>query len=327
MERDQIIKQSKAAYKQWAAQWRVHAKEHSKLKMKSFDQLRNTGIGKAILCVANGYSFEENIETIKANKDNVDIICCDKTLGHLIDNGIYPTYCMVCDANVDYEKYMKPWEDKLYKTILFQNICGNPKWSFNGNWKDKYFYANKDVMGYEKEFLSLANCPNVVPAGTNVSNMMVVILVQSDNDRKQNLFAYDKMLLIGYDYSWKEGGKYYAFDEDGGGKKYYMRHIYGISPSGNLIFSSNNLSASCSWLRLYVDTFKLNVVQCSQDSMGVFGKMGKLEEQIRYRHKPSDAKRVQNLLFELHGIDEKRTKIQNTLRDIGRDHWYKSHSI
>lgn len=327
MNHDQIIKQSKQAYKQWHKQWAEHAVAHAKYKMKSFEDFRNIGIGKAVLCVANGYSFEENIETIKKYKSNVDIICCDKTLGHLIDNGIYPTYCLVCDANVSYEKYLKPWEDKLHKTILFQNICGNPAWTENGNWKDKYFYANKDVMGYEKEFLALAGCPNVVPAGTNVSNMMVVILAQSDNNRKQNLFSYDKMILIGFDYSWKYDGKYYAFDNDGGGKKYYMRHIYGISPSGKLVFSSNNLNSSASWLRLYVETFKLSVVQCSQDTMSVFGRMGNLEEQIQYRHRTSDSEKVKLLLKELHGLEDRVSKVQNSLRDIGRDHWYKSQSV
>ena len=48
----------------------------------------------------------------------------------------------------------------------------------------------------------------------------------------------------GFDYSWKHDGKYYAFDEDAGGKRYYMRHVYGISGSGKLIYTSNNLNTS-----------------------------------------------------------------------------------
>ncbi len=327
MNHEQIVKQSKQAYKQWAVQWRENAKIHKKYKMKSFNDFRNKGIGKAILCVANGYSFEENIETIKENKNNVDIICCDKTLGHLIDNGIYPTFCMVCDANVSYEKYLKPWENKLDKTILFQNVCGNPEWTKNGNWRDKYFYVNKDVMNNEKEFSSLSGCNNLVTAGTNVSNMMVVIVTQSDNETKQNLMAYDKMLLIGYDYSWKYDGKYYAFDEDGGGKKYYMRHIYGISTSGKMIFSSNNLSSSASWLRLYIDAYKINAIQCGQDSLHIFGRLGDLKDQIKYRHKPSDYSLVKELLSDKRSLEERLTKVQNSIRDIARDHWFKSQSV
>lgn len=327
MNHDQIVKQSKAAYKQWSPQWRENAKKHNGISAKSFNDFRNKGVGKAILCVANGYSFEENIETIKKHQGNVDILACDKTLGHLLANGIKPTYCIVCDANVNYEKYLKPWEDQLQDTILFQNVCGNPLWTFNGNWKDRYFYVNKDVMQYEKEFMALSGCKNVVTAGTNVSNMMIVLLTQSDNERKQNLFAYDKILLIGFDYSWKLDGKYYAFDNDAGGKRYYMRHIYGISPSGNMIFTSNNLSSSASWLKLYIEAYKINVVQCSQDALVIFNRLGKLEDHIVYRHKPSDAKRVAELLKEQRGLEESLKKIQNGLVSIARDHWYASQSV
>ncbi len=327
MNHDQIVKQSVQAYKQWAKMWRENAAFHKQFNQGSFEDFRYTGVGKAIVLVANGYSFEENIETLKANKDNVDIICCDKTLGHLLDNGIEPTFCMVCDAQVSYEKYLKPWETKLKNTILFQNVCGNTDWTKNGNWKNKYFYVNKDIMSYEKEFMALSGCPNVVTAGTNVSNMMVVILTQCDNERKQNLFGYDKLLLIGYDYSWRFDGKYYAFDEDGGGKKYYMRHIYGLSRSGKLIFSSNNLSASASWLKLYVDAYKVPVIQCGQNALEAFGQIGDLDTQMKYRHKPSDSVRVRDLLSNKQRIEEKLAKVNNTLREISKDHFYASNAI
>lgn len=327
MTNDEIVKQSKNAYKQWCEQWRANAKFHKGMATKSFEDFRNIGIGKAVLLVANGYSFEENIETIKKYSHNVDIVACDKTLGHLLRHGINPTYCIVCDANVSYEKYMKPYQDQLDQTILFQNVCGNTEWTKNGNWKDKYFYVNKDVMNYEKEFSALSGCKNFVTAGTNVSNMMVVILTQADNERRQNLFAYDKILLIGFDYSWKYNGKYYAFDQEANGKTFYMRHIYGISPSGEMIFTSNNLSASNSWLKTYVDVFKLNTVQCGKDALSPIGRMGNLEDHIQYKHKPTDAKAVREMLKTKLGIEAQLNKINNGLRDIARDHWYASQSV
>jgi hypothetical protein len=327
MNHDQIVKQSVQCYKQWASQWREHAKAHSQHYMKSFEDFRNVGIGKAVLCVANGYSFEENLKTIKAYAHNVDIIACDKTLGPLIDNGIKPTYVIVCDANVSYEKYLKPWENELDKTILFQNVCGNPEWTKHGNWKDKYFYCNKDVMGYEKEFGALSGCKNFLTAGTNVSNMMIVILTQCDNERRQNLFAYDKILTIGFDYSWKFDGKYYAFDEDGGGKRYYMRHVHGISPSGKYIYTSNNLSASASWLSLYVSAYKVPVVQCSPDSIITFNRMGKLEDHIVYRHNTIDRARIVNLLKDQLRLETELKKVQNTIRNIAKDHWFKGMAV
>lgn len=327
MNHDQIVKQSVMAYKQWSKQWRNHAVQHKDYPMKSFEDFRNVGIGKAVVLVANGYSFEENIETLKRNQHRVDIMACDKTLGHLLNNGIKPTYCLVCDANVSYEKYLQPYEDQLKDTILFQNVCGNPKWTTNGNWKDRYFYVNKDVMNYENEFMALSGCPNVVTAGTNVSNMMVVLLTQCDNQRRQNLFAYDKMLLVGFDYSWKLGGKYYAFDEDGGGKANYMRHAYGVSNSGKIMFTSNNLSSSASWLKLYLKAYKVNAIQCTRDSVLDGLRVGNLEEQMQYVYKTMDRGRVKNLLKERQGIEEKLNWINNSLKDIARDHYYAAESI
>src|SRR3990167_5578919 len=146
MDKSMIEAQSKSAYGQWCDQWRSQAKIHSKFKMKSFSDLENSGIGRAVLCVANGYSFEENIETIKKHKDNVDILCCDKSLGHLLNNGIKPKYVVICDANVNYEKYLSPYLDQLSETIALVNVCANPQWTENIKWKDIYFFVNKDII-------------------------------------------------------------------------------------------------------------------------------------------------------------------------------------
>lgn len=320
MNKDEIIKQSKNVYKQWSKLWAKNATAHKDFPKKSFEDFRNSGIGRAALLVASGFSFEENLETIKKYAHNVDIICCDKTLGHLIDNGIYPKICITCDSNISYEKYLKPWEDKLSSIILFNNVCGNPEWS-KAKWKSTYLYVNKDVMGYEKEFIELSGCKNIVTAGTNVSNMMVVLLYQADNEVKQNLFCYDKLILIGFDYSWKQDGKYYAFDESGGGKFNYMRHVYGLSLEGNLIYSSNNLSGSGSWLNLYVKAFKVPVVQCGKDSLYNFGRIGDLETNLKYRHRPSDRERVRHLLNKKLTIEQELKKMNNELVAINRDHW------
>lgn len=327
MDREKIIKHTDMAYRQWCEIWRKHATEHSKMKQKSFEDFRNSGIGKACLLVANGYSLEENIETIKKHQKNVDIFCCDKTLGHLLDHGITPKFCIVCDANVSWEKYGEKYKDQLKDTILFQNVCGNPDWTFKGNWKDVYMYVNKDVRHHEREFMSLSGCPNQVTAGTNVSNMMVVLLIQADNDKRQNLFSYDKLLLIGFDYGWRDDGKYYAFDETGDGKSFYMRHIYGMSNDGKIVFTSNNLSSSASWLRLYIDTFKIKVFQCGSGSLFAPGGYHDLEVQMQYRHKPSDSERVKKLLIRKRSIENELGSLDNEIRSIAKDHWLASQSI
>lgn len=320
MKKDSLIKQSNTAYNQWKDQWRAHAKEHSTYKQKSIGDFSNTGIGKAVLAVANGYSFEEEIETIKKYKDNVDIMCCDKTLGHLIDHGINPTYCVVCDANVDYEKYMELYKDKLQSTILFINVCANTKWSKEGNWKDIYFFVNEDVIDSHKEFSELSGCNNFIPAGTNVSNAMIILLTQCKNDIRRNFFGYDKILLIGFDYSWRFDGKYYAFDDNADGKSMYMKHSYINTLTGKFAYTSGNLTFSKDWLLAYINTFNLPVVQCSKDSLLQLKNNGHLHYQMQYSFKREDADKVKKLLEYQNIIQQKLLEINNNLGAIAKEH-------
>lgn len=320
MNEDMIRQQSKAAYGQWCVQWRDHAKQNSKFEMKSLRNLENTGIGKAIVCVANGYSFEENIETLKKNRKNVDIMACDKTLGHLIDHGIRPDYVLICDANVDYERYLKPWENQLQDSIAIMNVCGNPKWADNGNWKDKYFFINKDILQSELEFSSISGCKNFIPAGTNVSNAMVVMLTQSDNEGRRNYFGYDKILLIGYDYSWRHGGKYYAFNDCGDNKEQYMKHVYCVTQGGSFAYTSGNLAFSAQWMETYIKTFGLPVIQCSKETILGSVKFGKLEDHIGYRFKEHDSVVVRLAVDGLRDIELKRKELQKILIGVEREH-------
>lgn len=321
MNEKQLIKQSNTAYNQWCEQWREHAKIHSKFSSESFLQFENTGLGKALLLVANGYSFEENIDIIIKHKSNVDILCCDKTLGHLLDHDITPKYCLVCDANVDYEKYMERHKDKLQDTVLFINACANPKWSLNGNWKKVVVFVNRDVIKSHIEFANLSGCKNFIPAGTNVSNAMVILMTQSDNTARRNFFGYDKYLLIGFDYSWKFEGNYYAFDKDGGGKDKYMTHAYFQTPTGKFAYSSGNLFFSRDWLAKYISTFNLPVVQCAKDSALVLKHSGDLSYQMQYRYKDSDAQEMITLVNEFSLIKNKFDKIKKRMTLVSQDHW------
>jgi hypothetical protein len=318
---EDIKQQSLRAYGQWAPIWRDHAKAHSKYEMKSLEAFENIGIGKAVVCVANGYSLELQIETLKKYQDQVDILCCDKSLGHLLDNGIVPTYVIVCDARVSYEKYLEKWKDQLKEITLFQNICANPEWAAP-DWKDRYFFGNKDVLGSEREFMGISGCPNSVPAGTNVSNALVVFLTQSDNTGRKNFFGYDKILLVGFDYAWREDGNYYAFDKLGGGKHNYMRHIYLRNIDNNLCYTSNNLAFSAKWLEQYISAFKLPVVQCSRESVLPLKNMGVLEEQMQYSFRKEDQTKVVSMLNLRKSLIAKKKEIEQTILDLGRDHYY-----
>jgi hypothetical protein len=318
---DTLRKQSITAYTQWATQWRDHAKKHASIGSKSMDSFMNIGVGKAILCVANGYSLEENIETIKKNQKNVDIICCDKTLGHLLDNGITPQFCVVCDANVNFEKYMAKWKDQLKDTILFINVCANPEWSFNGNWKDVFTFVNKDIINSHEEFSRLSGCTTMIPAGTNVSNAMIILITRCENNLRQNFFGYDKIILIGFDYSWKFEGHYYAFDKDGGGKEDYMRHMYLNAEDGTALYTSGNLYFSMNWLHKYIATFKLPVVQCAKHSILQFGPSRSLENQIKYQFKTEDSGKMKLLSKELEELGKQFKFVKDQLNEIGKEHW------
>ncbi len=321
MNEAQIRSQSKAALKQWGEQWKAQAKEHSVYNMKSLEDFEFSGVGKAVLCVANGFTFEENIEVIKAHKDQIDIFACDKTMGHLLDNGIVPKFVMMCDANVDYEKYMAKWKDQLKDTILIANACGNPLWAKNGNWKDKYFFLNKDILESEKIFAEISGCPNFIPAGTNVSNAMVIMLTQSDNSGRRNFFGYDKILCIGYDYSWRNGKSYYSFDETGGGKHNYMRHIYMTTTDGDFCYTSGNLQFSAEWFETYVKSFNLPVVICSGKSILHKLKISSLPEQISYEYKSKDSGKIQRAVKRHRELLKQINSEELTIKTIQGDHW------
>lgn len=315
-----VIKQSENAFKQWGPQWREHAKQHSKYIMKDLIAFQNIGIGKACLVIANGHSFEKNIETIKQYQHNVDIMCVDKCLAHCLNNGITPTYVLVCDANVSYEKYLQPVEDKLQNSILLINVCANPRWSANGNWKERYFFVNKDCLGLEKEFCELSGCPNVIPAGTNVSNAAIIMLTQSDNNGRKNFFGYDKLLMIGFDYCWSDES-YYAFDRDGGGKRHYMKQVYGMDLNGDFVYTSPNLLFSARWMDKYIKTFRIAAIQCAKSSLLTGFKVSNLNEQMAYKYRTEDAKEVNSLLEYRRMLSSKIEAINSRIFDIGRDHF------
>lgn len=316
-------KQSESVLEQHGDLWRKNATIHRQFApFKSLTDFQNSGVGRALVIVANGASFEEHIESLKEHWQSVDILCCDKTLGHLLNHGIKPTYCLIADAKVNYKLYMEPWKDQLSKTILFMNITANPEWSQNGNWREKYFFVNFDVLRSEREFSALAGgCQNQIAAATNVSNAMVVFATQSDNKQRRNFFGYDKIMLLGFDYSWKPGGSYYAFDKTGRGKYNYMRHVYAVNRNGDMIYTSANLLFSAKWLENYMQIFKLPIVNCSPD--GVLGKVKTrlLAEQLPYSFRPahrdivkSDMKRREELVREV-------SKIEQRLVGLGEQHW------
>ena len=316
----EIRHQSVSCYGQWCELWRENAKFHgNRFTMHSFDDLMNTGIGKAALCIANGYSFEENIDVIKKYQNNVDIVACDKTIKHCIDNDIKVKYCVVCDANVSYEKYLEPIKDKLEDTILIINVCAQTKWATFGNWKKVYFFVNQDILKSEQEFSQISGCKNLVVAATNVSSQMIVVLTQSNNKMIKNFFGYDKYLLIGFDYSWEDN--YYAFNKTGDGKINYMRNIYLKNFAGDLVCTSTNLMFSARWFENYLKAFKLPIFQCSNKSIivGIAG-IRDLQKEMQYKYRTEDSFVVQKMVKLKQELSEQIKEIEYKLGDIAWEH-------
>jgi hypothetical protein len=321
MNESEVVQQSRTALKQWREQWERQSKENSKWEMKPLNDFINHGVGKAIVLVGNGYSLEENIEDLKEHQDNVDIMCCDKSLGHLIENGITPQFCIVCDANVNFE-YMEKYQDQLQDTILFMNVCANPEWADNGNWKDKYFFVNKDVLKSEDIFIKLSGCQNVIPAATNVSNAMVVFATQCDDKGGRNFMGYDKIILLGYDYSWRLNDKYYAFDKEAKQKTNYMRHMLIQDRSGQLCYTSTNLHFSAKWLTKYLSVFpNIPVVSGSSHTLLQGIKIGDFKQQIQYSYKREDNAKVKEMSQRMTELQAEVAQLQNELVKIGRDHY------
>jgi hypothetical protein len=288
------------------------------------EQLRNIGIGRAMLIVATGYSLEQNIGTIQEHWKKIDIMCCDKSLGILLDHGITPKYCVIQDARVSFDLYLKKWanDPRIKEITAIINICANPEWSHRASWKKIIFHANRDAMGYEKEFMKAANCNNMVIAGTNVSNAMLVIATQCSEADRRNFMGYDKYVLIGFDYCWTFEGNYYAFNKDGNGKASYMRHLYMIDVHGQEVYTSTNLHQSAVWGQSYVKNYMLPVVNCSNQTLLGVGKQFNLAEQMQYEFDIEDNELVKELDKELKSVTLRAEYVKNRLRELAEKHYY-----
>ena len=245
----EVLEQSKNAFRQWEPLWRSNAEINGKSFKESGTKIKDimfNGTGKSLVCCATGPSFEDQIHLLKKYRDNIEIACVDKCYGMLIENDIIPDYVFIADAAIDYEKWCKPYIDKSENTVLLTCITANPEWQLH--WKGKkYFYVNKDNIQSENVFSPISGCYDVIPASSNVGNSVVVFASQ--------VLFYDQYLLLGYDYSWGYDDNYYAFTDSD--KRYWMKHVQIIDNSGRLVATSQNLLFSSRWM----DDFNTAMVQ------------------------------------------------------------------
>lgn len=208
LSKEEVLAQSNAALNQWKDIWDSHAKRNGKIYAErgvSHKDLLYSGVGKTCICVSTAPSLEKTLPVLKKyyNKETMFVACVDKSLGILIDHGIIPDLTIVCDASVDFDKWCKPWIDKTDDILLACCVTANPEWS--EAWKGRIsFFTNKDNIQSELRYSELSGCKELIPAGSNVGNSVVIFTTQ--------LMGFDEFLLIGYDYCWGDGN-YYAFQD------------------------------------------------------------------------------------------------------------------
>ena len=251
LKKDDIYRQSTAAWNIWRTKWIDNCAVTKTLDKQSMATLLNACEGKLLVQCAFGYSLNHNLPAIRAYRDQLSVMCCDKAFGYLMENEIVPDYCIIADASVDTE-WIKGQDTS--KTTLIANVAANPEWT--KNWKGpRVFYLNWDNIGTANILGAASDVWEVIPASSNVSNAQVVFATQVLNPSKQ--------LLVGYDYSWMEGGWYYASKDSD--KRHYMHHADVVSPFGYLARSSSNLIFSRNWLMQFIQKFKYGhrIINCS----------------------------------------------------------------
>ena len=257
-----VRKQSQGVWSQFGeSKWIPNAEKNAKLKMRNSNELRHHGIGKFAVMVAMGSSLEDNIETLKKHRDKFEITCCDKSFGPLLDHGIKADFVILADASIPFH-YIEKWIPETKGVALCSTPYANTEWTHK--WKGpRYMYVNKDAIESERTFLPIVGKDmRVMPAGSNVSNAMVVFWTNCDERRNENWGGYERYFLVGYDYSWPVKGNYYAWNNPIP-KRYYMNHRTLLDFMGNDVYTSENLLFSAKWLYSYVTTFDLPVVNCS----------------------------------------------------------------
>lgn len=241
--------------------WLPNARTNAKLEYKDCRELAGSKLGKVSVLAAMGASVEDNIEALKANRDKYEITTCDKGFGALLDKGIKADYVVLCDATIPF-KWFEKYQEESKGVSLLATAYANPEWTHA--WKgDTYFYINKDAIETERNFTPIfGDKMRIMAAGSNVSNAMLIFWTGCDEKSAANWSNYEKFLLVGYDYSWRPKGNYYAFN-DPQPKKFYMHHRTMLDINGDRCFTSENLLFSAKWLMQYIDSFNLPAINCS----------------------------------------------------------------
>lgn len=249
MDRKEVLMQSQRAYDQWCTLWRYNSStvktSPNKVPMSA---LSNQGLGKQLVIVSMGGSFEKQVDVLKKYQHLVDIMAVDKAFVPLMEHGIRPDFVLVADAQVSFPNYCEPFLNQTKDIILLSNVNANPDWHMN--WKGvKSFYVNKDNIESEKEFSAISGIQDQIHAGSNVSNAALIYA--------NSVLNYDKYVLLGFDFCWDVGGKFYAFSkgtEKLGNKGIALNNLRILDRRYEMVNCSENLWFSARWLDMYIQS-------------------------------------------------------------------------
>lgn len=289
----EVMAQSNTVFNQFGeTKWIPFAKENAKLERFNAKELSNIGLGKFLLCCGMGESLEANIDIIRKYRNRFDIIVCDKGFAPLFEHGVKADYVMLCDCNVLYS-HIEKYINETNNVKLICTPYANPEWT--KAWKGKrYFIVNQDSIETEKIFLPIIGKETrVIPAGSNVSNAIIIFANGADEYSNINFMGYEKYILTGYDYSWRYNGNYYAW-ADPKPKRYYMCHRTLMDINGDFVHTSENLLFSARWLYSYATTFRLPIVNCSGRGILDIPYKNDLEKELMYIK--DDKESIQNLI-------------------------------
>jgi hypothetical protein len=278
-----VIAQSNAVFNQFGeSKWIPYAKANAKLPRRPSKELANKGVGRFLVCAAMGESLEDAAPLLRAYRDRIDIVTNDKCFGPLLDHGVKADYVILCDCNILFD-HIKGYLPETKGVKLLATPYANVEWT--QAWQgERYFFINKDAIQTERHFTPLfGEDTRIIPAGSNVSNAMLTYFLGIDNETQINFSAYEKFLAVGFDYSWRPKGNYYAWANPAP-KRFYMNHRTLLDIRRDLVFTSENLFFSAKWLVSYVNAFRAPVVNCSGRGLLAIPLQNSLEAELKMIH-------------------------------------------
>ena len=311
-----VKRQSETVWAQFGeSKWIPYSQINVRLPNKrNPNELMGCGVGKFAVLAAMGASLEDHVGILKKYRKKFDLITCDKGFGTLLDQGIKPDFVQLCDCNIPF-KWLEPYLEETKDVKLLATTYANVEWTTR--WKGPiYFYANKDALRSEEKFKPILGDPDVrklgfptgilplsieqscvIPAGSNVSNAMLIFMLGLDEINRHSFSGYENFLLTGYDYSWRpegEGivgktGNYYAFSNPKP-KRFYMNHRTMLDINGDVCYTSENLLFSAKWMYSYITAYNLPVTNCSGRGILELPHRGNLEEQLLRINSDSSAR-------------------------------------